>query len=511
MKNEMNPGSDDQKEIIDWKYQDLRFHAECDCTTQTAQGIGIAKAYISWFNDKLVEDTLTIITFGKDNLDLSGNLKLFPDVQLIGLEGDFRFSTTSKTFELAGDAKVSLVGIAMAKGIVQFGTNNFALHGELITGDKVTFIFSVKDKDIILVGRTVPNTSNGGPFTDIDIVVKIGENKGETTMNFKFCSIMSFKSHFDFTSKVGCKGQASLSMSDIEIFKGNLEVVEDPSGIGSYRLYGNVFIFPETSIFQFSIGADGKITSAGLMLTGSNTFGYPELIRLFTSVTINNGLPSLTSKVTVLNVNYTATSGLYPDKGELAFCLWYTLPAVWFFNWFVLIPETTYYFMVTKNTLYGPWFIKPTGWPVSADTMVENEPTLPPIHLQKEQIPTTEDCLAYIDKLLSSDYSTPNTGDIDSGQIIRMLYGIKLEHTTDENSNLIEVTVLKTKALEHIDDNVFNALSQQMPQYANVDQLVFTNSNGALHVVVKSQENFLKEISLKSALNFLVTLDESQQ
>jgi len=131
--------------------------------------------------------------------------------------------------------------------------------------------------------------------------------------------------------------------------------------------------------------------------------------------------------------------------------------------------------------------------------------------LQKEQIPTTEDCIAYIDKLLSSDYSTPNTGDIDSGQIIRMLYGIKLEHTTDENSNLIEVTVLKTKALEHIDDNVFNALSQQMPQYANVDQLVFTNSNGALHVVVKSQENFLKEISLKSALNFLVTLDESQQ
>ncbi len=477
--------NNEQHIVIERNVGDFHIYIDCDFTVEEIHGVGVGDASVKWGDLELLQEKLVILSYNNDEIILSGNAKLFHHPNIFQLEGLFQLNTTKSHFGINGDAKVSLLGFILAGCTLHLAEKHVAFNGKLF-GNEITFIIS-KEPDILVVGKTVKDQSNAVPFIkDFSSITKIQKNTGQTDLSFTFAEFIDLKGHFDYQSN-NAHGTVDISFFKQKLFTGTLDVKDN-----IYDIHGNLDVFPVSTAptsLQFNIHVDGKFDDAGLYLAGSNSVGIIGLLNLFTKASINNGLPELQSKVTVLGADYIATSGLYPYNGNIAFCMSYVTPPVyiWLFAWIQIIPAITYYLMVSPSGLYGPSFFKPSGWPAAADALPIDDASIQPIRVKEEELPTPKQSIEHIVHLLNAAMDAPCTTTHQAALLTTLIY--RAEFNADAER---VISLFKTDALAQIKNNIFSQLAHNTADLAEVDELVFQKINGRTTVTAKSKHKVLK-------------------
>ncbi|MDD5058825.1 MAG: hypothetical protein PHQ60_13230 [Sideroxydans sp.] len=471
--------------VIDWNVGDFHIYIDCDFTVEEVHGVGVGDALIKWGDLELLKEKLVILQYLNDEIILSGNAKLFHHPSVFQLEGLFQLNTTKSHFGINGDAKVSLLGFILAGCTLHLAEKHVAFNGKLF-GNEITFIVS-KEPDLLVVGKTVKDQSDAVLLIkDFSSITKIQKNTGQTDFSFTFAEFIDLKGHFDYGSN-NAHGTVDISFLKNKLFTGTLDVKDN-----IYDIHGNLDVFPASTAatsMQFNIHLDGKFDDAGLTLVGSNSVGIIGLLNLFTKASINNGMPELQSKVTVLGADYIATSGLYPYNGNIAFCMSYVTPPVyvWFITWMQIIPAITYYFMVSPAGLYGPSFFKPSGWPAAADALPIADASTQAIRVKEEELPTPKQSIEHIIHLLDAAIDAPCTLTHQAALLTTLIYRAEFNAEAER-----AISLFKTEALAKIENNIFSQLARNAADLAEVDELIFQKINGRTTVTAKSKHKVLK-------------------
>ncbi len=482
--------NNEQHIVIDRNVGFFHVHIDCDFTVAEAHGVGVGDATVKWDELELFKEKLVILSYTDEEIILSGNIKLFHHPSIFQLEGLLQLNTTKSHFGLNGDVKASLLGFILAGCTLHLAEKHIAFHGNFF-GNEITFVIS-KEPDLLIVGKTVKDQDGAVMgFKDFSSITKIQKNAGVTDFSFTFVEFIDFKGHFDFQTS-SAHGTVDISWMKNKLFGGTLEIKD-----GIYDIHGNLDVFPVSTAptaFQFNIHVDGKFGDAGLYLVGSNSVGIIGLLNLFTKASVNNGLPELQSKVTVLGADYIATSGLYPYNGNIAFCMSYVTPPVyiWFFAWIQIIPAITYYLMVSPAGLYGPSFFKPSGWPAAADALPLEDASAQPIRVKEEELPTPKQSIEHIGYLLNAAMDAPCTLTHPTALLTTLIYRAEFNAGTENSQAERVISLFKTEALAKIKNNIFSQLAHTTNELAEVDELVFQKINGRTTVTAKSKHQVLK-------------------
>lgn len=476
--------------LIDDKIGILNTKLICDFEIAEKSASADAGALIKLGNIKML-DTALKLSVSESDFSFSGIFDLFPDIKATHFKGNISGNISKDKLNISGGLDVTVAGLLLSSCVLNASKEYVYFNADFLGFASQKFEFSNKGNEIILKGSL-----NLGLFS-INTSSSLG--KDLATTHFDSSLTNDFKLICDFSSKdINAKGSIVLSLFNISIFSGHIYISSS-----QYSIDGNILVFPPQSPAKFDIGLGGQLNHEGIKLTGSNDINILNLITLHSDTQIFNGLPGFSIRVNVLGVNYKSSAGLYPYNGNIAFCLSYTIPAVWVFDWFIIVPESNWYLMVTVSGI-SLTLQPPGGWPASF-AKLEDPEEQEIIKLEQSEIPDARQSINDIGHLLKAEINTTGTNCMGSVMLTKMLYhmNINIIQNTDKFERVINI--YKTEHLSNLKDNIFNLFINKSGETANIDELELRLTDSLVLITTKSQTIELKQYSITMTDDFYST------
>jgi|GEM_PF-3288611 len=400
-------------------------------------------------------------------LQVSGQVNMFPTLELIGLDGKIDMLVTQDgSFGIQGDMQASVAGLPLSGGDLIISKERFYLSTKLLGAD-TELDFSHSNQALALQGHVDLGVFKLTASTDVS------RDRVKTELKSQIAGALDLSCLFEARDTRKADGSLSLNLYKMEVFSGNAEIQN-----GAYSISGKTSLFPTGSPIQFDITSQGALDSRGLEIAGGSSINVLGLFSLAADTKIRNGLPSFEVRVNVLGIECKGSAGLYEYKGGSAFCLTYDIP------WLLFIPPMTWYIMISSEGLYGPSTSRPGNWARPQFLMSPK-----PDHEQEDadiEMPDAHKSMVHLESILSESLDTDRQAD-KALFATWALYDMDMEIVRDGEGWKRIVTVnRKDDYLDNVQDDIFSII-QDDEKSAAIEGFEFRASKGEFTVVTKEK------------------------